>query len=69
MCLQFGFVFFWQKDIGAKAVRKMLVKLIVGVLIYDEWQNWNDYPVITTIDKTTRPVSKIPFPAGNDFKN
>ncbi len=27
MCLQFGFVIFWQKDFGAKAVNKMLVKL------------------------------------------
>ena len=27
MRLQFGFVIFWQKDFGAKAVNKMLVKL------------------------------------------
>jgi hypothetical protein len=27
MCLQFGFVFFWRKDFGAKAAHKMLVKL------------------------------------------
>jgi hypothetical protein len=27
MCLQFGFVIFWRKDFGAKAVNKMLVKL------------------------------------------
>jgi len=26
MCLQFGFVIFWQKDLGAKAAHKMLVK-------------------------------------------
>jgi hypothetical protein len=26
MSLQFGFVFFWQNEIGAKADRKMLVK-------------------------------------------
>jgi hypothetical protein len=26
-CLQFGFVIFWQKDFGAKAAHKMLVKL------------------------------------------
>jgi hypothetical protein len=30
MCLQFGFVFFWQKDFGAKAAHKMLVKLTPG---------------------------------------
>ena len=27
MCLQFGFENFWQKDFGAKAAQKMLVKL------------------------------------------
>jgi len=27
MCSQFGFVIFWRKNIGAKAARKMLVKL------------------------------------------
>ncbi len=27
MCLKFGFVIFWQKDFGAKATHKMLVKL------------------------------------------
>jgi hypothetical protein len=31
MCLQFGFVIFWPKDIGAKAAHKMLVKLTPGV--------------------------------------
>jgi hypothetical protein len=30
MCLQFGFVIFWQKDFGAKAAHKMLVKLSPG---------------------------------------
>ncbi len=27
MCLQFGFVIFWQKDFGVEAAHKMLVKL------------------------------------------
>jgi hypothetical protein len=27
MCLQFGFVIFWQKDFGAKTAHEMLVKL------------------------------------------
>jgi len=27
MCLQFGFVIFCQKDFGAKAAHKMLVKI------------------------------------------
>ena len=31
LCLPFGFVIFWQKEIGAKAVRKLLVKLTSGV--------------------------------------
>jgi hypothetical protein len=30
MCLQFGFQIFWQKDFGAKAAYKMLVKLTPG---------------------------------------
>jgi hypothetical protein len=30
MGLQFGFVIFWQKDFGAKAAHKMLVKLTPG---------------------------------------
>jgi hypothetical protein len=31
MCLQFGFVIFWQKDFGAKSAHKMLVKLKPGI--------------------------------------
>jgi hypothetical protein len=30
MCLKYGFVIFWQKDFGAKAAHKMLVKLTPG---------------------------------------
>ncbi len=30
MCFQFGFVIFWEKDFGAKAAHKMLVKLTPG---------------------------------------
>jgi hypothetical protein len=30
MCLQFGSLTFWQKDFGAKAAHKMLVKLTPG---------------------------------------
>jgi hypothetical protein len=37
MCLKFGFVIFWQKDFGAKAAHKMLVKLTLG------GQSWNPY--------------------------
>jgi hypothetical protein len=33
MCLQFGLVIFWQKDFGAKAAHKMLVKLTPGCQI------------------------------------
>jgi hypothetical protein len=35
MCLQFGFVIFWQKDFGAKAAHQMLVKLTPGWKIKD----------------------------------
>jgi hypothetical protein len=31
VCFQFGFVIFWQKDLGAKAAHKMLVKLTTDV--------------------------------------
>jgi hypothetical protein len=31
MWLQFGFVIFWQKDFGAKAAHKILVKLTLKV--------------------------------------
>jgi hypothetical protein len=34
MCLEFGFVNFWQKDFGAKTAPKMLVKLTPGVEIF-----------------------------------
>ncbi len=30
MCLQFGFVIFWQKDFGTKAAHKMLTKLTLS---------------------------------------
>jgi hypothetical protein len=33
MCLQFGFVSFGQKDFGAKAAHKMLVKLTPGAIM------------------------------------
>jgi hypothetical protein len=33
MCLKFEFVIFWQKDFGAKAAHKMLVKLTPGSLV------------------------------------
>ncbi len=33
MCSQFGFVIFWQKDLGAKAAHKMLVKLTPGACV------------------------------------
>ena len=35
-----------------------------GILIHEEWQDWNDNPVLTTIDETTRPATMIPFPSG-----
>jgi hypothetical protein len=37
MCLQFGFLIFWQKDFGAKAAHKMLVKLTPGQLCKKSW--------------------------------
>jgi hypothetical protein len=41
MCLEFGFVSFWQKYFGAKAADKMLVKLTPGVnLIKHFWSKF-----------------------------
>jgi hypothetical protein len=49
MCLQFGLVIFWQKDFGAKAAHKILVKLPPGgsigpgyvsqILFFKKFQN------------------------------
>jgi hypothetical protein len=36
MCLQFRSVNFWQKELGAKAAHKMLVKLTSGLLYWVE---------------------------------
>jgi hypothetical protein len=36
MRLQFGFVIYWQKDFGAKAAHKMLVKLTPS-LPFSRW--------------------------------
>jgi hypothetical protein len=36
MCLQFGFVIFWQKAFGTKAALKMLVKLTPGLAIAEK---------------------------------
>jgi hypothetical protein len=36
MRLQLGFVIFWQKDFGAKAAHKMLVKLTPGYQIFKQ---------------------------------
>ncbi len=45
MCLQFGFVIFWQKDFGAKAAHKMLVKLTpelsaTATILHLPWLPW-----------------------------
>ena len=45
MCLQFGFVIFWQKDFGAKAAHKMLVKLTPGGR---NWQLIHPYILLQT---------------------
>jgi hypothetical protein len=34
MCLQFGFLICWQKDFGAKAAHKRLMKLTPGDVIF-----------------------------------
>ncbi len=44
MCQQFGFVIFWQKDFGAKAAHKMLVKLTPGCQRYFITDSSSNYP-------------------------
>ena len=39
MCLQFGFVIFWEKDFGAKARNKTLVKLTPGSSLWNSTFN------------------------------
>jgi len=34
MCLQFGFITFWRKEIGTKVASKMFVKLTTGVHVH-----------------------------------
>ena len=34
LCIQFGFVIFWQKEIITKAACKLLVKLVTGFLLW-----------------------------------
>ena len=46
MCLQFGFVVFWQKEMSAKAARKILVKLNVGDAFYLESESEEVHHVI-----------------------
>jgi hypothetical protein len=33
MCLQFGFVIFWQKDFGTKAAHKMLAMSVLNEIV------------------------------------
>jgi hypothetical protein len=33
MCFKFGFVIFWQKDFGAKAAQKILVKFTPSLIL------------------------------------
>ncbi len=42
MCLQFGFVIFWQKNFGTKVAHKMLVKLTPGAVQFPD-MFWNFY--------------------------
>ncbi len=53
MCLQFGFVIFWQKDFGVKAAHKMLLKLTLG------WTNTLAYYNIHALQ-----IGNVPRPRG-----
>ena len=34
-----------------------------GIIFYNAYHNWEDYPVETTIDAVGLPVQELPFPA------
>jgi len=51
MYLQFGFVICWQKEIGAKAARKMLVKLTAGVEYFGRFAARRQNSIKTSIQK------------------
>jgi hypothetical protein len=59
MCLKFGFVIFWQKDFGAKAAHKMLVKLTTDRLVLAPkwrhlWMEWIQVLRTQLLDPTCR---------------
>jgi hypothetical protein len=56
MCLQFGFVIFWQKDFGTKAAHKMLVKLTPG------GRNWQLLdPTLALTHEVVKPALYISY--------
>jgi hypothetical protein len=64
MCLQFGFVIFWQKDFGAKTAHKMLVKLTPGgysirILLWVRWSQTTLKYVIVQSDNTFDGVANF----------
>jgi hypothetical protein len=51
MCLQFGFVIFWQKGFGTKAAYKMLVKLTL-----EEKYQKPYYKLLTKFDSKVQKI-------------
>jgi hypothetical protein len=54
MCLQFGFVIFWQKVFSAKAAHVMLVKLTIGLPPPRQTVRWLLKPL-----RLSKPAGKI----------
>jgi amiloride-sensitive sodium channel len=42
----------------------MLVSLCLNTyFIYLAWKQWDDTPVVVTLQETTSPMNEVPFPA------
>ncbi len=52
ICLQFGFVIFWQKDFGTKAAHKMLVKLTPVAHVIKAFTGVKYAPRVILYDRT-----------------
>jgi len=65
LSLQHGFVTFWQKDIGAKAVHKILMKLTTGVNFTNIL--WAIFSMIYFCQKNTNPNCEHINAAENTF--
>jgi len=58
MCLQFGFVIFWRKEIGAKTAHKMLVKLTLGAKFHQQPISLKNLEAAFSLKLFTKEIQK-----------